>query len=108
MLKLSVNDIVKHNENCYSFVIAVAKRAREIAEQAEDEEVLLEEQQVQIAVREFVEGKFHIEEDSEWEAGPAEPEEPESAQTDDRGRPRNGAGPESSAGGAGADAGAAG
>ena len=60
MLKLSVNDIVKHNENCYSFVIAMAKRARQISEGAYDEGELLEEKPVQMAVQEFVEGKFRI------------------------------------------------
>lgn len=62
MLKLSVNDIVRHNENCYSFVIAVAKRARQIAEEAEQEGELLDEKPVQMAVEEFVAGKFHISE----------------------------------------------
>jgi DNA-directed RNA polymerase subunit omega len=62
MLKLSVNDIVKHNENCYSFVIAMAKRARQISEQAAEEGELLDDKPVQMAVEEFVEGKFHIKE----------------------------------------------
>lgn len=60
MLKLSVNDIVKHNENCYSFVIAMAKRARIISETAIDNGELLDEKPVQIAVQQFVEGKFRI------------------------------------------------
>lgn len=60
MLKLSVNDIVKHNENCYSFVVAVAKRARQISEEAMEENDMLDEKPVQLAVEEFVEGKFHI------------------------------------------------
>ena len=60
MLKLSVNDIVKHNENCYSFVIAMAKRARQISEKATREGDLLDEKPVQMAVEEFVEGRFHI------------------------------------------------
>jgi DNA-directed RNA polymerase subunit omega len=60
MLKLSVNDIVKHNENCYSFVIAVAKRARMISENAIESGDLLDEKPVQIAVQQFVEGKFRI------------------------------------------------
>lgn len=74
MLKLSVNDIVKHNENCYSFVVAVAKRAREISEQAEEEDILLDKQPVQMAVKEFVEGKFHIEESPEAKAALGETE----------------------------------
>lgn len=60
MQKLSVEDIVKNNENCYSFVIAIAKRARQISEKANDEEEILDEKPVQIAVQEFVEGKFRI------------------------------------------------
>jgi DNA-directed RNA polymerase subunit omega len=60
MQKLSVDDIVKNNENCYSFVIAIAKRARQISEKANDEEEILDEKPVQIAVQEFVEGKFRI------------------------------------------------
>jgi DNA-directed RNA polymerase subunit omega len=60
MLKLSVNDIVKHNENCYSFVIALAKRARQISESAIESGELLDEKPVQMAVAEFVAGKFRI------------------------------------------------
>lgn len=60
MLKLSVNDIVKHNENCYSFVMAVAKKARQIAEDAYESGDQLTEKPVQIAVKEFVEGKYRI------------------------------------------------
>lgn len=60
MQKLSVEDIVKNNENCYSFVIAIAKRARQISEKANDEELILDEKPVQTAVQEFVEGKFRI------------------------------------------------
>lgn len=67
MQKLSVEDIVKNNENCYSFVIAIAKRARQISERANDEEEILDEKPVQIAVREFVEGKFRIVEPEEQE-----------------------------------------
>lgn len=60
MQKLSVEDIVKNNENCYSFVIAIAKRARQISETANQEEIILDEKPVQTAVQEFVEGKFRI------------------------------------------------
>jgi DNA-directed RNA polymerase subunit omega len=60
MQKLSVDDIVKNNENCYSFVIAIAKRARQISEKSNEEEEILDEKPVQIAVQEFVEGKFRI------------------------------------------------
>lgn len=76
MQKLSVGDIVKNNENCYSFVIAIAKRARQISEKANDEELILDEKPVQTAVKEFVEGKFRInpnsrhDEDEEAENAP--------------------------------------
>lgn len=60
MLKLSVNDLVSNNENCYSFVIAIAKRARIIAERASDDGVLLYEKPVQLAVKDYIAGKFHI------------------------------------------------
>jgi DNA-directed RNA polymerase subunit omega len=61
MRKLSVEDIVKNNENCYSFVVSVAKRARQITDQANDEGVVLNENPVQTAIKEFVGGKFRIE-----------------------------------------------
>ncbi|ADU27634.1 DNA-directed RNA polymerase subunit omega [Ethanoligenens harbinense] len=60
MLKLSVNDIVRNNENCYSFVVAVSKRARQIAEEQRDEGTIPDERPVDMAVEEFMEGKFHI------------------------------------------------
>ena len=60
MRKLSIDDIVKDNENCYSFVIAVAKRARQISEAAERTGTLLDEKPVQMAIGDFLEGKFRI------------------------------------------------
>lgn len=60
MQKLSVEDIVKNNESCYSFVVAIAKRARQLSEKADEEGIMLEEKPVQTAVKEFVEGKFRI------------------------------------------------
>lgn len=60
MLKLSVDELVKDNENCYSFVVAVAKKARRIAEKANDESIMLDQKPVQIAVKEYMEGKFRV------------------------------------------------
>ncbi|HEX2937786.1 MAG TPA: DNA-directed RNA polymerase subunit omega [Ruminiclostridium sp.] len=60
MQKLSVEDIVKNNENCYSFVVAIAKRARQISEKSNDEGIILDEKPVQTAVQQFVEGRFRI------------------------------------------------
>lgn len=74
MQKLSVEDIVKNNENCYSFVVAIAKRARQISEKANEEGVILEEKPVKTAVREFVEGKFRIAPHSENDEKNKDPE----------------------------------
>jgi DNA-directed RNA polymerase subunit omega len=60
MLKFSVNDLVNNNENCYSFVVAIAKRARMIADKANEEGILLYEKPVQMAVKDYIAGKFHI------------------------------------------------
>ena len=60
MLKFSVNDLIGNNENCYSFVVAIAKRARVIADKANDDGVLLYEKPVQMAVKDYMSGKFHI------------------------------------------------
>lgn len=60
MLKLSVNDIVRNDENCYSFVVAVSKRARQIAEEQQEEGIISDERPVHAAVEEFIEGKYHI------------------------------------------------
>lgn len=60
MLKLSVNDIVRNDENCYSFVVAISKRARQIAEEQQEEGIISDERPVHAAVEEFIEGKYHI------------------------------------------------
>jgi DNA-directed RNA polymerase subunit omega len=48
-----MNEILKNNQDCYSFVVAVAKRAREIAISAEEQHEILEEKPVQLAVEEL-------------------------------------------------------
>lgn len=60
MLKLSVTDLIKGDENCYSFVVAVSKRARQIADEQREEEYVTEEKPVQLAVEEYIEGKYRI------------------------------------------------
>lgn len=67
MRKLSVEDIVKDNENCYSFVVAIAKRARQISEEANDEGEILDEKPVHMAVKEFVAGQFRIDKEPKEE-----------------------------------------
>jgi len=60
MLRPSVNQIISKNESCYSLVIAVAKRAREIADDLYKNGKTLEEKPVKTAVEEFAGGKYKI------------------------------------------------
>ena len=62
MLKPSPNDIFSDNRSRYSCVIAVAKRAREIVDEAEAAGTVLTEKPVSIAVDEFSHGEYVIKE----------------------------------------------
>ena len=57
MLRPSMASMIKPSESCYEFVVAVAKRAREIAEEAEEEKIILEEKPVKKAIEEFANGR---------------------------------------------------
>ena len=65
MLRPAMNDILKNGQSYYSFVIAVAKRAREIAETAMANGILLDEKPVDLAVNEFYDGKYEFVETKE-------------------------------------------
>ena len=60
MLRPAVNQIISKNESCYSLVIAVAKRAREIADELYSNNETLEEKPVKTAVEELASGKCKI------------------------------------------------
>lgn len=61
MLRPAVNQIISKNESCYSLVIAVAKRAREISDEIyKTEGKTLEEKPVKTAVEELASGKCKI------------------------------------------------
>lgn len=60
MHRPSANELIKPNESYYSLVIAVAKRARQIAEEAEEAGEVMSEKPVQLAVEEFSKGEYHI------------------------------------------------
>lgn len=60
MLRPAVNQIISKNESCYSLVIAVAKRAREISDELYKNEETLEEKPVKTAVEEIASGKCKI------------------------------------------------
>ena len=66
MLKPSANIIKTPHKSYYSLVIAVAKRAREIAEEAENEGRILDKP-VDLAVQDFVSDKFIITEPDSFE-----------------------------------------
>lgn len=60
MHRPSVNEILKEKESYYSLVVAIAKRAKVIADDAlENAEVLLEKP-VQLAVEDFANGKYKL------------------------------------------------
>ena len=60
MLKPSSNIIKTPHKSYYSVVIAVAKRAREIVEKAEENNQLLVQKPVDLAVQDFVDDKVRI------------------------------------------------
>lgn len=57
MLRPSMASMIKPGESCYEFVVAVAKRAREIAEEADEQKIILEEKPVKKAIEEFANGR---------------------------------------------------
>lgn len=61
MLRPAMSQIIEKDESYYEFVVAVAKRAREIAAKAEENKEPLEEKPVNIAVEEFASGHLKIE-----------------------------------------------
>lgn len=63
MLRPSINQIAVKNESYYSVVIAVAKRAREIADELYASGEALEEKPVKTAVEEFACRKYSFVED---------------------------------------------
>lgn len=64
MLRPSLNQIATKNESYYSVVLAVAKRAREIADELCANNETLEEKPVKTAVEEFASRKYYFVEDS--------------------------------------------
>ena len=60
MMKPSENIITVPHTSTYSLVIAVAKRARQIAQKAEDEGLILTDKPVDMAVQDFVQGKYFL------------------------------------------------
>lgn len=60
MFNPAINNFMKDKESYYSLVIAVAKRAREIVDEANENEETLVEKPVSLAVEEFARGEYQI------------------------------------------------
>jgi DNA-directed RNA polymerase subunit omega len=60
MHRPSISEILKQGESYYSLVVAVAKRAREIAMEAEEKGEVLSEKPVQLAVKQFASGEYKL------------------------------------------------
>ncbi|MEA5011300.1 MAG: DNA-directed RNA polymerase subunit omega [Angelakisella sp.] len=57
MLRPAMSQILKPGESYYEFVVAVARKAREIASDAEENKYPLEEKPVTMAVQMFASGE---------------------------------------------------
>lgn len=64
MLRPAVSQLITKNESYYSLVVAVAKRARQIADELYANSQVLEEKPVKTAVEEFASGKCRLVEDA--------------------------------------------
>lgn len=60
MLRPAMGSIISGNDSYYKFVIAVAKRARNIADEIEERGLVVEEKPVKIAVHEFARGDYKM------------------------------------------------
>ena len=75
MLKPSADLIIDPKQSRYSLVVGVAKRARQIVEEAEKAGEILVEKPVDLAVHDFMEGKYRlIEQPVENAAAPSDSE----------------------------------
>ncbi|MCI8601346.1 MAG: DNA-directed RNA polymerase subunit omega [Oscillospiraceae bacterium] len=60
MHRPSIPELLKPGQSYYSLVVAVAKRAREIAQEADDQNIVLLEKPVQLAVDDFSKGRCRL------------------------------------------------
>ncbi|MDR0903442.1 MAG: DNA-directed RNA polymerase subunit omega [Ruminococcus sp.] len=63
MLRPSIQEITTQNENPYTVVIGVAKRAREIADDVFESGQILEHKPVKTAVEDFAKRRYRMIED---------------------------------------------
>ena len=60
MLRPSMYQIIDKHDSYYEFVVAVAQRARDIADSAEKGNILLEEKPVNMALQDFASGRIKV------------------------------------------------
>lgn len=60
MEKLAVTEMANSTDSYYSLVVGIAKRAREIAAEAEEEKKILDKKPVQLAMEEYYDKKFYL------------------------------------------------
>lgn len=65
MFNPDLTEVLEKYESRYSLVAATAKRAREIAAEAEEDGIILEEKPVSLALDEIIAGKVNIIESDE-------------------------------------------
>ena len=65
MHRPSVPELLKPGQSYYSLVVAVAKRAREIAQKADESGEILTEKPVKLAVDDFMKGRYKMVESGE-------------------------------------------
>lgn len=72
MHRPAVSQLITKNESYYSLVVAVAKRARQIADELYTNSQILDEKPVKTAVEEFANGKCRLVEDPSLKHNKAE------------------------------------
>ncbi len=60
MLRPAATELIRNNDSCYSLVIGIAKRARNIADELYENKQILEEKPVKTSVQEYAANKFKI------------------------------------------------
>lgn len=60
MLRPAMSQILREGESYYAFVVAVARKAREIAEEADEKNMSLDVKPVNLALAEFASGKVRV------------------------------------------------
>ena len=61
MLRPAMIEMLSPEQDCYSFVVAVAKRARELADEAEQRRETINDKPVRLAIDEFADGEVGFE-----------------------------------------------